>query len=350
MKHSSAIIHLLLALAVLGLATAVVHRSGQTDPARRAGNDQSVRRQLEQLRPEVLLIGNSMLEEGVEPEVLGNLMGRRVVKLAIHGSASALWFLLLKNVVALADPRPPVVVIFFRDHYLTEPSYRATGALYQQRIDAFATDDEPVLDRLAYQSEVHPVDWALDRHWALYRRRDRIRTLAEDQFQHGLAGYLSGQGPDEIDDALNHVFDDTNFDPKLATAAQLEAEGEAEVSRYDFNAVVEDSFLPHMISITRKAEVKLILVRIKRRRDIELPGEPPYIQRYIQDLTEYLRENDVPLIDFTHEPAIELEHYAAGDHLSRNTGRPLFTRLLAEGLRPLLDEEAEQYQTPGRGD
>jgi hypothetical protein len=49
-----------------------------------------------------------------------------------------------------------------------------------------------------------------------------------------------------------------------------------------------------------------------------------------------LKNEEVPFIDFTHDPRLVEAHYGVGDHLNRTSGRRVFTSMLAEALRPLF--------------
>src|SRR5512145_177611 len=53
--------------------------------------------EIEEQHPSLLLLGDSILTKGVEKELLEEKIGEPVYKLDIPGSASALWYLVLKS-------------------------------------------------------------------------------------------------------------------------------------------------------------------------------------------------------------------------------------------------------------
>ncbi len=67
-------------------------------------------RKIDAVRPGILLLGNSVLDWGVDEHLLGELLGTPVLKIGIGGSASAWWYLLVKNVLPAANHRPDVLV------------------------------------------------------------------------------------------------------------------------------------------------------------------------------------------------------------------------------------------------
>ncbi|MFP6874101.1 MAG: hypothetical protein VCA55_11395 [Verrucomicrobiales bacterium] len=71
--------------------------------------------------PQILLIGNSMLYSRIDIDELERLSGKRVGFLAKGGSASACWYLYLKNIVAPSGVQPEQVIIFFRDRVYLLP-------------------------------------------------------------------------------------------------------------------------------------------------------------------------------------------------------------------------------------
>jgi hypothetical protein len=136
--------------------------------------------------------------------------------------------------------------------------------------------------------------------------------------------------------AIEDVFGDQNMKFEVVNARQLAADDARHAASFDFPAIVEDSFLPSMIQLCQDAGVELILVRLKRRAMAEGGRERAELAPYLADLQAYLDRAGVTLIDFSYDPRITIEHFAIGDHLDRERGAPVFTRLLAERLAPHL--------------
>ncbi len=89
-----------------------------------------------------------------------------------------------------------------------------------------------------------------------------------------------------------------------------------------------------MAAIAQRADVPLILVRIRRREHTATP-DSAHLAAYMQDLGVWAKEQGISLLDFAGEERLRLKHFAKGDHLNPE-GRALFTLLLAEQLKPLL--------------
>lgn len=295
-------------------------------------------RAIKQTKPKVILLGNSMLDNGVDPALLSQLTQSRTLKIHSGGSASATWYLWLKNIVATASHKPQCVVIFFRDYYLTQPRFRVTGK-YKKVIDAVATQKEPTLDRLAYLNGMDPLSYFLYRYCPLFQKKQELKTRAETAMKETMAQQFLGLEPSEADKAIKHVFRNRNMTPSLLTTRQLEVESTQKSSHYNFETKIKKSFLPHMIEIAKKNNIKLMFVRVKRRRDAEHKVEPAGLINYTKKLKNYLKDKGLPLLDYTHDDRITLDYFADGDHLSKTKGKKLFTQLLAEKMIPLLTSQ-----------
>lgn len=327
-----AMAHGLVAVAVVTLAAFAFGQARQRQSS--VGYIQTLRSQLDQAKPEVILLGDSMLGEGVDQNGFSNLTDASTAKISPGGSATAYWYLMLKNVIAGANHKPALLVIFFRDHFLTEPSFRVHTP-YQQSIDGLALDNEPLLDRLAYWPTLNPLERFLQSNVRMYQERDVIKTTLERWAKSAIA-LLLGHETSASDEAIDRVFSEENMVPEWMNQRQLEAEQAQSVSVYDFQKRLPLSFLPTMVDIAKRSNIQLAFVRVKRRRDLEPGQQPAALVKYMKDLQAYFEENDVPLIDFTDDARIQPEHYGSGDHLNRDLGRPLFTRMVSEALAPYV--------------
>ena len=66
-------------------------------------------------KPNIVILSDSMVDNGVDPELLGKLLsGRRVELLWYGGTASAVWYFRLKNYIVASDVHPELVCILFR--------------------------------------------------------------------------------------------------------------------------------------------------------------------------------------------------------------------------------------------
>jgi hypothetical protein len=294
---------------------------------------------MRQAQPKVVLLGNSMLGEGVDERLFMQQTDRRTIKLWGGGWSSAVWYLAMKNVIIPAKPQPDTVVIFFRDHFLTHPSNRVTGN-YQRGIDQLAGPNEPLLERLAYLNAMSPLTYQLNQNWSLYQKKDGLKQTFESHIT-SVVSWLYGQNnTDGLNQNIEHIFGIKNLMPDQLGKAQAKSEAVSKKELYDFEKMLPKSFLPAMLEVARDNGVQLVLVRVKKRRETEGLPIPAGLGDYINDLKQWCHAEQVPLIDFSDEPQLKIEHYADGDHLNRQNGRTLFSRLLAERLKPYLNPAA----------
>lgn len=290
---------------------------------------------MKRAKPEVVLLGNSMLGEGVDERLFIQRTGCRTVKLWGGGWSSAVWYLAVKNVIVAAEPQPNTVVVFFRDHFLTYPTFRVTGE-YKKVIDQFTSPDEPLLERLAYLNAMNPLSYWLNQNWSLIRKREDVKHGLESNVKSWVGSVYGQEDADSVNQSIEQMFGTRNLMVDQLGKAQLESEAASSKALYNFEELLPASFLPSMVQLARDNDVQLIFVRVKRRREVEGLTAPTGLDDYIQNLQQWFSQQQVPFIDFSDEPRLKLEHYADGDHLNREDGRTLFTQLLAERLKPYL--------------
>ena len=129
-------------------------------------------------KPQIVLLGDSMVEENVDTPVLSQKLGRSVYTISYPGSATALWYLAIKNNIIVSPNKPPVLVIMFRDTVLTAPAYRADGK-FTSAIDTLAGANEPLLTRLAYVNNMNPLEKFAKQHFPLYEFGFQVRDRVE---------------------------------------------------------------------------------------------------------------------------------------------------------------------------
>jgi hypothetical protein len=287
-------------------------------------------------KPELVLLGNSMLGEGIDDRQFAELTGKSVYKLQYGGSASAWWYLALKNLVAKSETPPRYVLLFFRDEFLTEPEFRVTGA-YSLVIQSIATEqDQPVLERLAYNRDLSLEETVFEKFAPLYKHRNEMGSEFDHLIRQQIAGPLTSADAEEINAAINRVFADEKLDPIQFHQQQIAAEKTQGRDPYDFEKNVGRSFLPLIIQVAEQHGIQLVMVRVKRVTIAQGNPQSPELSSYIASLQSYLNDHQIPLWDFTGDERIRVEHFGSGDHLNRDTGRVLFTRLVAEKCNEFL--------------
>lgn len=339
------LISLILFLATVGAVTWALYAPPGATPKpdeRRVADVARWRAALEQKHPQVVLLGNSMLGHGINVIHFAMRTGLPTVKMWDGGVASAWRYLMLKNLIAASPDKPEVVIIFFRDHYLTEPSFRVDGE-YKSRFDALRHPTERLLDQLAYgQQKRDPLAYLISDVWPLDRQRESVKPTVEKWVKAQTGRGLRIGGTSEVDEAISRVFADGNLNTALFTQAQAAAMGTKTEDRRNFKTLLDHSFLPAEIAIARKEGIRLIYVRIKRVPDAQAQEEGrgvsfdnAYMVQYMKDLLAYLDSEQVPLLDFTQERQIKVRHYGDGDHLNEE-GRLLFTSIVSQALKGKL--------------
>jgi hypothetical protein len=288
---------------------------------------------LNRRRPQIILIGNSMLGESVEQNRLSVLLKHPVATVWQGGMESAWWYLVVKNIILHLREKPELVGIFFRDYYLTMPRLRVSGN-HKKIIDDFCSPHEVFLDNLAYR-QGRGIFNNLLQYIPAYMQRN-ISKNAIDNWVKSLAGFFSG-GVDsnQVANAISSIFAQHHLNDNLLHRRQVADEKDQEKgANKEFDP--ETSFIPVIIQLCKAADIKLVFIRVKRRRDLQSGMQPPELLCYIKELKRYLRKERISLIDYTDNRHIVLEDFGKGDHLNRQSGRYKFTALLASDLHLVL--------------
>ena len=319
---------------ILCLSVYLFHPTDPGEIPRDPAIDTSYCDQINRRKPDVVFIGNSILQRGLSRKQFTVRTGLQTSILTSPGSASAWWYVVTKNVVTRCYHKPRVLAIVFRDTFLTKPTYRVTG-MYREKIDRFAGVDEPILNELAYYRSDSPIESFLNKYYSPFFIRAALKKRIS-VFLQEMVERLTARPPQTVAVALKESFAEKKYNPALLTKTQLAAERTGEKSRRDFYTVLKHSFLPHIISETQRARIQLILIRAKKRRTVNHPKDPPTLRAYFKDLRSYLKSENVPLWDYTSIDTITWQHYKSGDHLNAE-GREIFTAHVAADFNDFFD-------------
>jgi len=284
---------------------------------------------------EVALIGDSALEQGVDAQALSTALGKSSYTIAVPGSTSAFWYLILKNIILEADPRPDAVILLYRDTILTLSDFHVNGG-YVAELDQFATAREDVLLERAYLNFMNPLEkWALA-YFPLYSSRQRLADKADYYARNLLPVLFLPCKGDCLDRAHAIVFHVDNVAPAFQEKALVEEEEFLFTPRaMDFEGQAGRSFLPEIIRLARENGIRLILAHERTLLFPAAGAEPKALQEYKRALASYLKANDVTLLDFSYDPRLPDDYFADVLHMNE-TGKAAFTQMLAEALLPLL--------------
>ena len=284
---------------------------------------------------DAVLLGDSMLNPAVDPAVLGERLGLTFYPIGLAGSASTLWYLITKNNIVDAQPRPKYLFIFFRDSMMTVPGYRVTGRYFEQ-IDEFARPQDGELIQRAYLDQMNPLEKIAEAYLPIYGLRWRIREGVDTRMRYTLPSSVLGCEKPCMDNAMEVVFGSLNIDLVFLSEA-LAAADDYIYSRQglDFENSVADSFLPDLINLCEHNDIQLVLVRMRTLRFIRPGSEPPALGEYGEDLRAYLEAHGVIYLDYSDYAALTEEHFDDPVHMN-DTGKVFFTELFGNDLDPLL--------------
>lgn len=334
---------IILFAALLALNWAIPFRYGETYPRTPGPTfDNAVRNRytliIEENRVDFVLVGDSVLEQGVDTMALSELIDAPAYPIAVPGSKSAFWYLILKNVILEAQYRPSHVVIVFRDTMLTLPNFHVDGG-YIIELDQFATAHEDFLVEHAYLNFMNPLErWGLG-HFPLYGSRQHLTEAADRYSSNTLARLLLSCDDECVERGMATAHHVTNVRDDFRDEA-LEGDEAMLFTRraMNFKASVETSFLPEIIRLAKENGIRLVFVHARTQQFPSEAAEPAALRKYKRDLAAYLLENGIPLLDFSHDPRLTAEYFEDIVHMN-DAGKAIFTQMLAEALQELSAEE-----------
>ncbi|MED5330596.1 MAG: hypothetical protein VX916_04830 [Planctomycetota bacterium] len=317
--------------------------------------DEALRDSLLAEQPKIVLLGNSMLYDAVNIDLLQQLLddaageeGVEPVKVLKHsraGTYTAYWYLVLKNYVIRYGP-PRLVVIPFRDPLLTLPAFRTAGP-YAEILAKVSDVNEATYDRILAQSTRGEVFG--DRVISLFRtevpsfrERDRLQENLFSNLTSTPADWFSGLPP--YREAVSSVLPVRAFDEDLPTnekgrldvlALQDLAETpESQVltteDYFHLDRMVDHSFLPEMVRLCKDHGIQLAFLRMWRGPKDWSDGLPEgLLESYSQDMNVWLADQGVTLLDPGDDPGISEEDFLSTDHLGFE-GREYVTQRLAQ--------------------
>jgi hypothetical protein len=119
-------------------------------------------KEMEEMQPDYVFIGNSMCESRIDAKYLSGLSGEKAYRVAAGPSFIATWYIWLKNFVAAANITPKKVFIFFTDEQLTVTEFQVPPK-DAEFIETELTFYEPVYDRLIRRKSETFLEKEIDR-------------------------------------------------------------------------------------------------------------------------------------------------------------------------------------------
>jgi hypothetical protein len=290
--------------------------------------------QLRVKEPDIVMLSDSVLDNGVDKQLMSELLGgRRVELLWYGGSASASWYFRLKNHIVASGIHPELVCILFRDRMLTNPNFRTEGT-YRYKLEATMHNNEPVFATLHEReaAKKYDLERLVDKLYPLNARRH----VAQEKIERKLLRVLSNLGTTvtELQDRLNATFATSN----LRGGGAEEAAALANQEEAEFDPDPRMSFLPHIVDVAQQANIRLCFLRVKRFPDADgRVAQSLGLRRYIVQLSRWIQTHGCYFLDDTDnlERTQDMYFFPGDDHMSPWAKRKS-TVLYAEELRTIL--------------
>jgi hypothetical protein len=297
--------------------------------------DHAVIEQFESAAPELVFLGNSLLDNRIDPDVFTELTGKPTVSLAIEGTAPGIWYLQLTNIVAAAQNSPATVFIFFHDDLITRP-ISFTGVEDRSLVGSLTHSNNSEYGTV--QQKPQSIGGKIRSAFlTLYPIADSARNQSTSPIS-SIGAQIAGLSNAELTSGALQLFSFADKREQTAVIQQPKFHG-------TFDSRKSDSFLPSIIQQANTLNIELVIVRVAARPNNDgSPNEPETLAKYTTDLANYLEENSVRYIDMTghiEDGAIDAAMYYDGYHL-KNRFRNHYTEFFAEWL--LADAERNEAQ------
>lgn len=292
---------------------------------------------LRNAQPDYIGIGNSMLftRLGRSPEAMDALTGRKFFFFHKSGSSSAIWYLVLKNIVAASGVSPKAVIFFVRDDELTAPlsDSESNDSPY---LLSLRTAHEPVLEQLLGVGETSDDLGGRINRWGrgwFYFPEFRVSIARNVQ---NIAMDIGGGGAPKKAQRLT-LGERFGLKHLRGDAASDKAAG-GELASEFINSAMENTPLDAMLTVAEAHSLRLLFFRIKRRPDEtgNVANDPSGIRDYTKRLASVITARGSLFFDETYDPAIKLSDYLDGDHI-RPQRLSWYQHYFWERLRPVLE-------------
>ncbi len=349
MRALAACLALLAPLLVIGLGTLGITDwadSKEADARRNAGHVLNGNRtplpvaevidaKLDALDDPVLVLGNSMANNAVQPRLLGEQLRarKRLQMLTVPGSIGAHWYAMLKHRVYDRGHRPALVLIVSSLQTLLESTPTSTAA--RLNLDALAAGiEDPTLAKAEPRG--------LSMHWLHKHRanRDKVRSFTLETIR-GLGVGLLLHDPVDPRSPLTQGM-------RLAELAHAKtfATSKLDFSVHDptlfrglptTNLTAErlphpdDSFLPEIVRLTQEHGTKLVFVRTPLSPLVGPSVSDVVPAGFEERVVSLLEEADAKYLDFG-DMELGASAYKDPIHM-RPSGAQRFTQLMGARLK-----------------
>jgi len=313
----------------LGLSVLLAPREQALSPAAL-----KIHQLMDATQPEVVVVGNSLVVAGIDPEQLGTGLADRPVAVANvweSGTWPANWYLFLKNRIWAQGHEPHAVIVCMTPIVMLQPGLNTD--LNRQSLANHVTEYEPVVYQKVF-GQATPNPW-------LQRMRDqrsRFQELWATWVRDTSVGLFHG-------DAELSVLDRGQAVSAPALERVFQAEGAVDISlhrrvipvveqsqrasvRADGSAVA-GSFVPDLLDLAAEHGTRMVFVWMPMLPNVEANvALDPEVEA---ELVSLLNERGAAYIDM-HGLGYPAHMFKDGSHMSA-AGRTRFTTELAAALR-----------------
>lgn len=287
------------------------------------------------LKPDLVLLGDSIAEENLDMTMISDQTGLETYRMTFGGSASALWYLAVKNNIVTASHHPQYLVIVFRDSEMTAPGYRVQGKLFSA-LDELATAEDGIVIERSYLRTMNPLESLAETYFPIYGFRSSFRNMM-DLHMYALPYVTMRCGKRCVDGAALKVFNFRNNAAADQVGGSLDQEENLLYSTdgLDFNARVDDSFLPDILQLCRENNIQLILVRAKSARFESPAAEPRGLAQYLSDFKTYVESNGAMYLDISADTRVSLDEFIDSYHV-KPVAKERYTQIFIDALLSVL--------------
>ena len=242
------------------------------------------------IKPSIIFIGNSLVEEAIDETKLQKEISLPVYKLWRNAAPCVMWYIFFKHIILNAEEKPKNAVILFTEHYLpTDISFGNYDYKYAMETLKYTND------RLVYQLSLKDnLTYRFNTKFsAEIKNRKRYKRNIEKYFLRNVFEFFLKK---EI--SYNRIYANVfSFKNKISIADNKNITKTESLDKQtdNFYASLDNSYLPHLIKLSKGANIKLVFIKLKTRTDLNHKTNP-MLKKYFIDLKAYLNKNNVILL------------------------------------------------------
>ena len=284
--------------------------------------------------PEMIILGDSAVRN-LDETVFSATIGRETLLFSVPGSASAYWYLFIRNILYPASHHPDYFILFFRETSLTIPEYLVQGD-YFSRIDEIASTADADVYHLAVNIRKGKIERFAEEYIPLFAFRSEIYLNTITWFRNLVPNWMLGLEPDAVSAAYDSVFDDEQINDLLWEEFQLNVDDSLyRQDEFMFEDQVVVSFLPAIVRDLKSMGITPVFARVRYRSHAEGEQDSAEMKAYLESLEIYLESRGAIFVDMSTAEGLTANLYTDNFHLDADQSSE-FSRVMAEEILPNL--------------